>query len=183
MNHIAPLGDPALDSRDSFPFPVFSWQTPFMLNVGDTAPHFELEDHEGKRVSIDDLLSGPLLLYFYPADFTPICTKQACMFRDTYESMVSAGVKVVGISPQDAASHARFRQEHSLPFPLLSDPTKATINAFGATGPLGIGVRRITYLIDPDKTIQQALVADFRVNRHEQFAAEAREKQEASQES
>ncbi|MBI3893971.1 MAG: peroxiredoxin [Candidatus Wallbacteria bacterium] len=147
-----------------------------MLEIGSVVPDFELQDEAGKMVRLQDLLGGPLLLYFYPADFTPVCTKQACMFRDIYQDMVAAGVKVIGISPQDPASHVRFRAQHSLPFPLLSDPDKRTIRAYGADGPFGLGVRRISYLIGPDRTVQHAIVADLRVSRHETFAAEARDK-------
>src|SRR5207237_5448133 len=141
---------------------------------GDQAPDFALPDDEGNLVKLTELLKrGPLLLYFYPSDFTPVCTKQACMFRDIYQDMASAGVRVVGISPNDPASHRKFRQQHSLPFPLLSDPTKQTIRAFGAEGPFGIGVRRMTYLIGPDGKVQHSMVADLRVGKHEEFARQA----------
>jgi thioredoxin-dependent peroxiredoxin len=145
-----------------------------MLDTGAKAPDFELQDDTGNTVRLSDLLkTGPVLVYFYPADFTPVCTKQACMFRDIYAQMKSAGVSVVGISPQGPASHARFREQYQLPFQLLSDPDKATIKAWGADGFFGMGVRRVTYLIGADGTVQHSLVADLRVGRHEQFAREA----------
>ncbi|MBI4868501.1 MAG: peroxiredoxin [Candidatus Wallbacteria bacterium] len=145
-----------------------------MFNEGDIAPDFELTDDSGNQVKLSKMLeTGPVLLYFYPADFTPVCTKQACMFRDIYANMRAAGVHVLGVSPQDPASHARFRKEHALPFPLLADPDKSVIRIYGANGPLGIGVRRVSYLIAPDRTIQQVVLADFRVSKHEELAQSA----------
>src|SRR5690242_12982389 len=94
-----------------------------MLKVGDTAPDFSLPDHDGKAVRLKDLLvKGPVLLYFYPADFTPVCTREACAFGAVQPELAQAGVSLIGISPQDEATHTRFREHYSLPFPLLADP-------------------------------------------------------------
>jgi peroxiredoxin Q/BCP len=112
-------------------------------------------------------------LYFYPADFTPTCTKQACAFRDMHDDIVSVGLQVVGISPQDGESHSRFREEHQLPFLLLSDENKVAIKMYDADGPFGVGVRRITYLITRGQKIQDALQADVLVKRHRQFIEKA----------
>ncbi len=141
-----------------------------MLNVGDTAPDFVLKNEAGDEVSLDDLLlKGPLILYFYPADFTSICTAEACEIRDRYEDIRAVNANVVGVSPQGESSHSRFRSRYNLPFPLLDDRRKTVIKAYGVNGPLGMGVRRVTYLINQDKTIAQRVLADFAVKHHIQF--------------
>lgn len=145
-----------------------------MLKAGSRAPDFTLPDHEGNDLSLSALLrSGPVILYFYPADFTPGCTREACSIRDMHEDILSAGLRVAGISPQHPDSHRRFRDRHRLPFILLSDTDKAVIKAYGVDGPFGVGVRRATFLVDRDKTIRDALLADFRVGRHEAFVRKA----------
>jgi peroxiredoxin Q/BCP len=99
-----------------------------MLKTGTKAPGFELKDQAGKLRRLDSLLAdGALILYFYPADFTPGCTKEACSFRDLQQDLVRAGLRVVGISPQDTDSHRRFAELHDLNFTLLSDPDKTVI--------------------------------------------------------
>lgn len=141
-----------------------------MLDVGDTAPHFALTNDDGVEVSLDDLLAeGPLILYFYPADFTSVCTAEACEIRDHFEDIRGVNANVVGVSPQGEASHERFRKRYELPFPLLDDRNKEVIRAYGVNGPLGIGVRRVTYLISQDKKIERRVVADFAVKHHVQF--------------
>jgi peroxiredoxin Q/BCP len=141
-----------------------------MLQAGDKAPDFTLPDQDGNQVSLHALLGeGPVVLYFYPADFTPGCTKEACSIRDMHDEIAAAGMRVVGVSPQDADSHARFRDKHGLPFTLVADPGKVAVQAYGVDGPLGIGVRRATFLIGPDGVIRDAVLADLRVGRHEEF--------------
>ena len=141
-----------------------------MLKRGARAPEFVLEDENGDEVSLSDLLSkGPLILYFYPADFTPGCTKEACSIRDIHNDIQSVGLTVAGVSPQDAKSHARFRDQHNLPFTLLCDPDKVAIKLYDVDGPLGIGVRRVTYLINQDQTIADAVQADLMIGRHKEF--------------
>lgn len=145
-----------------------------MLPVGETAPEFSLPDQDGRRRSLRELLDGgPLILYFYPADFTPGCTKEACDLRDLHTQILSAGLKVVGISPQSMQSHQRFREQHSLPFTLLSDEDKSAIRAYDVDGPLGIGVRRATFLIDGKRRIVDAVLADLRISRHQEFVQRA----------
>ncbi|MGD8533530.1 MAG: peroxiredoxin [Gammaproteobacteria bacterium] len=149
-----------------------------MLKRGDTAPDFALPDQDGNSVRLSDLLTeGPVLLYFYPADFTPGCTKEACDIRDMHEDISDVGIRVIGISPQDENSHTRFRQKHRLPFTLLADTDKSVVRAFGADGPLGIGVRRATFLIDSDQTVRDVVVADVRIGRHTEFIREAVQRQ------
>lgn len=145
-----------------------------MLATGELAPDFELPDQDGRNRRLGDLLGGhPLILYFYPADFTPGCTREACDLRDLHTQILSAGLRVVGVSPQSPESHRRFRDEHSLPFMLLSDEDKVAIKAFGVDGPLGIGVRRATFLIDRKRRIVDAVLADLRISRHQEFVQRA----------
>lgn len=138
-----------------------------MLRTGQIAPDFELLDQNGALVSLDTLVdAGEVMLYFYPADFTPICTAQACAFRDTFEDLASVDVQIVGVSPQSADSHQRFSRQNAIPFPVLVDDQKRVIRAYGVDGPLGFGVRRVTYLIDRTKTVVNRVVSDFFVGSH-----------------
>jgi peroxiredoxin Q/BCP len=145
-----------------------------MLKPGTVAPEFILPDENGNDVSLSDLLQqDALILYFYPADFTPGCTKEACAFRDLHGDILSVGLQVVGISPQDGESHKRFRKEHNLPFTLLSDKDKVAIKMYDVDGPFGIGVRRATYLVNQGRKIQDALQADVLINKHKEFIEKA----------
>lgn len=145
-----------------------------MLGKGDKAPEFTLPDQDGRERNLTQLLGGEaLILYFYPSDFTPGCTREACDLRDLHAQILGAGLKVVGVSPQAPASHQRFREQYSLPFTLLSDEEKSVIRAFGVDGPLGIGVRRATFLIDRGGVIQDAVLADLRIARHREFVEKA----------
>jgi peroxiredoxin Q/BCP len=145
-----------------------------MLKPGSKAPEFVLANDHGGETSLSDLLqSGPLILYFYPADFTPGCTKEACSIRDIHNDIQAVGLQVAGISPQDEESHQRFRDEHDLPFILLSDPDKAAVKMYDVDGPFGVGVRRATFLINQDRTIQDAVQADVRIGRHQDFIEKA----------
>ncbi|MBM4218634.1 MAG: peroxiredoxin [Gammaproteobacteria bacterium] len=150
-----------------------------MLKAGDTAPDFRLPDQDGKAQRLSALLAGkPLILYFYPADFTPGCTREACDLRDLHARILASGLRVVGVSPQSPDSHRQFRERYALPFLLLSDEDKTAIKAFGVDGPLGIGVRRATFLIDSKRRITDAVLADLRIGQHQAFverAIEARE--------
>jgi peroxiredoxin Q/BCP len=128
-----------------------------MLARGADAPDFTLPDHTGASVSLRQLLaSGPVALFFYPADFTPGCTREACMIRDLEADLAAAGIAVVGVSTDDAATHARFRERYSLPFRLLADPE-----------------RRATFLIGRDGKIADVVTADLRIGRHEAFLKRA----------
>ena len=145
-----------------------------MLEIGGRAPEFTLPDHTGEVVSLTTLLrSGPLILYFYPADFTPGCTREACSIRDLHAAIQGAGLDVAGVSPQDPESHRRFREKYQLPFTLLSDTDKVVIKMYDVAGPLGLGVRRATYLIDQARKIRSAVLADFRISQHEDFIRKA----------
>jgi peroxiredoxin Q/BCP len=145
-----------------------------MIKAGERAPEFTLPDETTKDRSLTQLLSaGSIVLYFYPADFTPGCTRQACVLRDIHSEIESAGLRVVGISPQSPESHARFKAKYRLPFVLLSDEQKTVIKMYGVNGPLGIGVRRATFLIDASRRVRDVVLADFKIGRHEEFVRKA----------
>ena len=145
-----------------------------MLSEGAQAPQFEGKDQSGRNLRLSELLeSGPVLLYFYPADFTPGCTREACSIRDIHDDIQSVGLQVAGISPQSTESHERFRDEYELPYVLLSDPDKAVIKMYDVDGPFGVGVRRATFLINRDATIQDAVLADVRIGLHTEFIEKA----------
>jgi len=145
-----------------------------MLAIGGRAPEFTLPDQSGDSISLSTLLrQGPLILYFYPADFTPGCTREACAIRDLHAQILESGLEVAGVSPQSPESHRSFREKYSLPFTLLSDVDKFVIRMYDVRGPLGIGVRRATYLIDQARYIRAAVLADFRISQHEAFVERA----------
>jgi peroxiredoxin Q/BCP len=145
-----------------------------MIKTQSRAPDFVLQDDQGQDTSLSSLLQdGPLILYFYPADFTPGCTKEACAIRGIHEDLLAVGLQVVGVSPQGPESHARFREHHNLPFTLLSDPNKFVAKLYDVDGLFGIGVRRATFLIGQDQQIVDAVLADFLIDRHAQFIAKA----------
>jgi peroxiredoxin Q/BCP len=133
------------------------------LNEGDAAPDFELTDGDGKTWSLRDLKGSKVILYFYPADDTPGCTKQACDFRDSMQPLKSAGYTVLGVSPQGADSHGKFATKYSLNFPLLVDEDHSVAEAYGAWGEKKNygktyeGLIRSTFVIDEDGSIQAAL--------------------------
>ena len=129
------------------------------LAPGDTAPRFSLSDQDGASLSSDGLRGKQAVVYFYPADDTPGCTKEACQFNDNLQQFQHAGVPVIGISPDAPESHVRFRNKYGLGFPLLSDPAHETMAAYGAWGERpgrGDGVIRSTVLLAPDGTVQRA---------------------------
>jgi thioredoxin-dependent peroxiredoxin len=145
-----------------------------MLKAGERAPEFTLPDETGTDRSLTELLSsGAIILYFYPADFTLGCTRQACKMRDLNSEIQKAGLRIVGISPQNPKSHAKFREKYRLPYVLLSDEHKTVIKMYGLNGPLGIGVRRATYLIDGSRRVRDAVLADFMIGRHTAFVRKA----------
>ncbi len=132
------------------------------LSPGDTAPAFTLPDADGKEVSLADYRGRKVIVYFYPAASTPGCTKQACDFRDNLSELNDAGIDVLGISPDKPAKLAKFRDAEGLTFPLLSDPERAVLAAWGAFGEKTMygktvtGVIRSTFLVDEQGTIEVA---------------------------
>jgi peroxiredoxin Q/BCP len=132
------------------------------LSPGDTAPDFTLPDADGKDVALRDFRGRKVVVYFYPAAMTPGCTTQACDFRDSLDSLAAAGYAVVGISPDKPEKLAKFRERDAVTFPLLSDPSRATLEAYGAYGEKKMygktvtGVLRSTFVVDEDGRIEQA---------------------------
>ncbi|HVR30044.1 MAG TPA: peroxiredoxin [Thermoanaerobaculia bacterium] len=131
------------------------------IQEGKPAPPFTLEDGEGKAVSLSDFRGRDVVLYFYPRDETPGCTKEACAFRDLWGEIRALGAELVGVSPDGAESHRRFAANHGLPFRLLSDPDRGMMTAYGAFGEKTMygrkvkGVIRSTVWIGPDGTIKK----------------------------
>ena len=134
-----------------------------MLLEGTKAPAFTLPDHNGDPVSLSDFAGKKVVLYFYPRDNTPGCTRQACAFAETWEEFEKQNVVVIGISKDSAASHQKFAQKYQLPFILLSDPQLQAIQAYGVWqekklyGKVSMGVVRSTYLIDEKGMIEKAM--------------------------
>ncbi len=139
-----------------------------MLHVGQKAPSFKKIDHRGEPVDTDALrLRGPLVIYFYPRDFTPGCTREACLFRDAFADLDGRGATIIGISVDDDASHAEFAKRYQLQFPLVSDPDRAIAKQFGVLRPLGIlGARRVTFVVDREGVIRAALHHELSMDAH-----------------
>jgi peroxiredoxin Q/BCP len=135
------------------------------LSPGDAAPDFTLPDADGKSVSLSDYRGQKVIVYVYPAAMTPGCTKQACDFRDSLQSLATAGYVVLGLSPDKPAKLAKFREKEGLTFPLLSDEDKQTLTAWGAFGEKQsygrtiTGVIRSTFVVDEDGKIEVAQYA------------------------
>jgi peroxiredoxin Q/BCP len=132
------------------------------LEVGVKAPAFTLKDHDGQKVSLKDFAGSRVVLYFYPADDTPGCTKEACQFNDELASFRSLDVQVIGISPDGVEKHQAFRGKYGLNFTLLSDPDKSIMEKYGAYGEKMMygkkvqGVIRSTFVVGPKGTIERA---------------------------
>jgi len=132
-----------------------------VLSVGEKAPEFELMDNEGHPQKLSDYQGQTIVVYFYPRDDTPGCTKEACSFRDSYAEFRRAGVEVIGISPDSEKSHTKFIEKYELPFTLLSDPDHKVCEAFGVWGTKKMagreyeGVYRTTFIISPDGVIKE----------------------------
>ena len=133
------------------------------LAAGDPAPEFELTADDGSLVSSDSLAGSRYVLYFYPKDDTPGCTKQACGLRDSWSAVAATGVEVFGVSPDSVKSHVRFREKYALPYRLLSDEGHRVAEAFGVwiektfAGRTYFGNERTTFVIGPDRRIAAVL--------------------------
>jgi peroxiredoxin Q/BCP len=131
-------------------------------DAGRPAPDFDLTDEKGEHVSSSSLAGKPYLLYFYPKDDTPGCTKEACDIRDNFGRFGQHGLRVLGVSPDSEQSHAKFGKKYGLPFTLLSDPDKTLANAYGVWGPKNnygkeyMGIIRSTFLVGPDGQIKKS---------------------------
>ena len=134
-----------------------------MMEIGMKAPDFTLSDKDGNSVSLSDFLGKKVVLYFYPKDNTPGCSRQACAFAAAYEGFKTRDVVVIGISKDSVASHLKFAQKYDLPFILLSDPELQTIQAYGVWqekklyGKVSMGVVRTTFLIDEQGNIEKVM--------------------------
>ncbi len=137
-----------------------------MLAPGDRIPDVSLVDDDGRAVTLASLLDRCIVLYFYPKDDTPGCSVEARRFRDDYDAFVQAGADVIGVSSDDASSHARFRNKCGLPFRLMSDPGAIARRAFGVPATFGILPGRATFVIAPDGTILYAFNSQFAPQRH-----------------
>ena len=138
-----------------------------MLKVGTVAPDFTARDQHGKTITLDGLLErGRLVLYFYPKDFTPVCTAQACTFRDASEGLAELGANVVGVSGDQAESHQRFSTENRVPFSLVADPERRIIKPYKASIPLINHTLRITYVIGTDRKILGAFHHELSAAKH-----------------
>ena len=134
-----------------------------MLEAGMKAPDFTLLDKDGKSVSLSDFKGRKAVLYFYPKDNTPGCTRQACAFAASYDAFKELGVQVIGVSRDSVASHVKFAEKHGLPFILLSDPELSAIQAYGVWqekknyGKVSMGVVRTTFIIDENGNIEKVM--------------------------
>lgn len=134
-----------------------------MPEVGEAAPDFEGPTQTGERLHLSDFSGQKLVLYFYPKDDTPGCTKQACSLRDGWVKLEEAGIAVVGVSKDDVGSHEAFADKYDLPFPIVADPEHEILNAYGVWGERNMfgntfmGTKRTTFLIDEDGLIRQII--------------------------
>ena len=141
------------------------------IKQGDKAPYFEAEDQSGKKISINDFRGKKIVLFFYPKDDTPGCTKQACNLRDNYSALKRAGYEVLGVSNDPVKSHQKFVKKFSLPFPLLADTDKKMVNDYDVYGEKMLfgrkymGIMRTTFVIDENQKIEK-IISDVETGDH-----------------
>jgi len=134
-----------------------------VIEEGKPAPDFELQSDSGETVKLSNLRGRPVVLYFYPKDDTPGCTTEACEFRDAYDVFRERGAEVLGVSPDDVASHEKFKNKYELPFTLLADPGHAVAEDYGVwgekkfAGKTYLGINRSTFIIDADGNVARAM--------------------------
>lgn len=147
---------------------VFTTQYSTMeIKKGDRIPLFSLKDQDGNIFNVKNHIGSPMVIYFYPKDDTPGCTREACSFRDQYEEFTTAGVQVIGISENSVEEHKKFRDKYELPFTLLSDPDNKVRNLFGVPGSLfGMIPGRVTYIIDEEGIVRHVFNSQFRSSQH-----------------
>ena len=136
------------------------------VKAGDRAPEFALPDANGKEVRLADLRGKPVVLYFYPKDDTPGCTKEACTFRDQYEDFKDAGAVVIGVSSDSGDSHRKFAEKYKLPFTLVSDRDGAVRKRYGVPATLGLLPGRVTFVIGADGVVRHVFNSQLAATRH-----------------
>lgn len=150
------------------------------VQIGDRAPDLELPGLAGKTMKLADYVGKrTIVLYFYPKDETPGCTKEACSFRDAYEDFTAAGAEVIGISSDDVGTHESFASHHRLPFVLASDVDGGARKAFGVKKTLGLFAGRVTYVIDREGIVRDVFESQLRFHEHVRRALELVKRLEA----
>ncbi len=144
-----------------------------MIDIGDVAPDFELRSGSGDRVRLSGYRGKKcVVLYFYPKDYTPVCTAESCAFRDAYEDFKDAGAEVIGISSDSEKSHRRFAADNRLPFILLSDEESKVRELYGVPATLGLLPGRVTYVIDKNGVVRHAFSSQLNYQKHVEEAIE-----------
>ena len=144
------------------------------IQVGDRAPDFSGSTQDGSTIHLSDFLAKrSVVLFFYPRDGTPICTKEVCSFRDSYQQFVDAGAKVIGVSSDAKETHQEFAHQHDLPFHLISDAEGSLRKAFGVPRTLGVLPGRVTYVIDKEGIVRLIFSAQFASEEHVRQALRA----------
>jgi thioredoxin-dependent peroxiredoxin len=152
------------------------WQTKDKVKVGSVAPNFTLPSQSGEMVSLEDFLGHkPVVLFFYPKDDSPGCTKQACAFRDDYEEFGKLDAEVIGISSDSVESHRSFAAKHRLPYTLVSDEGAKVRKLYGVPNTLGLFPGRVTYVIDREGIVRYIFSSQVGIDRHVEDALEALE--------
>ncbi|MEX2597863.1 MAG: peroxiredoxin [Salibacteraceae bacterium] len=137
------------------------------MNIGDKIPSFSLPDQDWNELSDKEVLGQPFIIYFYPKDDTPGCTKEACSFRDSYQDFEEAGARVIGVSSDSPEEHNRFKSKHDLPFTLLSDRKKELQKAFNVpTNFFGMIPGRVTYIFDKEGTLIHKFNSQMKAEKH-----------------
>jgi len=144
------------------------------VKIGDVAPDFSLPSQMGDNVTLSEYFGKTnIVLYFYPKDESPGCTREACKFRDSYQELVNLGAEVIGVSAQSIESHKSFATHHGLPFLLLSDKDNKVRKLYGVPASLGLLPGRVTYIIDKKGIVRQIFSSQTQVERHVEEAAKA----------
>lgn len=143
-------------------------------DIGDAAPDLTLSTQSGEQITLADYRGQKaVVVFFYPRDGTPVCTKEACAFRDSYEDFIEAGAVVIGISGDSAARHQAFASNHRLPFVLVTDKGGKARRAFGVPKSMGLLPGRVTYVIDREGIVQHVFSSQFAAHRHAKEALDA----------
>ena len=143
------------------------------LQVGDLAPDFTLPTQSGEQITLSSFRGKKaVVLYFYPKDYTPGCTAEACAFRDSYEVFKDAGAEVIGVSSDSEESHKRFGASYHLPFSLVSDKKSALRKRYGVSSVMGLLPGRVTYIIDKEGIVRHIFTAQFAAEKHVKVALE-----------